>query len=485
MGYWYQDSVNSSFSHTATYTYDGVNRLTNAVATGSSTYNLTFSYTQDGSNGRYGNMSCVTNAQTVGPCTNLSFNAADNHITTSGYTYDAAGNQTKDSSNLSTHTYQWDAEGRVASVDGGSTWSFTYNALGYRVQWAYTGGADQHLFDPAGNWLGVAGSYSLVRFGSRHMLAYLSTDTVFNHVNQLAATTMGTNNSGTAVEDVLFYPWGDQWQSSASGYSWAMPYRDLKTTTDITTARFSSPNFGRWFSPDPIGVKAVKLDDPQTWNMYAYVRNNPTTLTDPNGEDWATAWQDVKAALGTAYTRLTIGVGFGGKFNAGPLSGTSEYAWKANLRVSMTERKISLTNQSQAGLTFGPAGSGGNAGLGASVENTVASYNGGTGQFGGPEPPHAELTTLSGTEHYGTDPSSNEVGLSYEGGYIPLWGAEIGLTKQGWSLLGDALQEIKDTYTLPPPPPTPAPPLPPCTATDLTNCGTPGPGLNLVTGWHN
>jgi hypothetical protein len=28
---------------------------------------------------------------------------------------------------------------------------------------------------------------------------------------------------------------------------------------------------------------AVRLDDPQTWNMYAYVRNNPTTLTDPSG----------------------------------------------------------------------------------------------------------------------------------------------------------------------------------------------------------
>jgi RHS repeat-associated protein len=47
--------------------------------------------------------------------------------------------------------------------------------------------------------------------------------------------------------------------------------------------RFCASNLGRWHSPDPIGEKAVRLDDPQTWNMYAYVRDNPTTLTDPSG----------------------------------------------------------------------------------------------------------------------------------------------------------------------------------------------------------
>ena len=58
-----------------------------------------------------------------------------------GYTYDAAGNLTKDVQQLDQHTYQWDGEGRVSTVDPGSspTWSFTYNALGHRVQWAYHG----------------------------------------------------------------------------------------------------------------------------------------------------------------------------------------------------------------------------------------------------------------------------------------------------------------------------------------------------------
>jgi hypothetical protein len=33
-------------------------------------------------------------------------------------------------------------------------------------------------------------------------------------------------------------------------------------------------------SPDPGNAGALN-DDPQSWNEYAYARNNPTNLTDP------------------------------------------------------------------------------------------------------------------------------------------------------------------------------------------------------------
>ncbi len=274
MGYWYQDSVNSSFSHTATYTYDGVNRLSTAVATGSSTYNLTFSYD------RYGNMTCQTNGQTNGPCPNWAYNPSTNQLATSGFPYDAAGNLTKDSSNPTAHTWQWDGEGRAASVDSGSTWGFTYNALGDRAQWAYTGGADQHLFDPAGTWVGNAGSYTLVPLGGRYFVVYTSSETNFDHINALGSTTMWTSHSGAELEDILFYPWGDLWKGSG-GYNFAsLPYRDLKTNTDFTAYRVYSPNLGRWLSPDPVGGDAT---NPQSLNRYPYVMNNPTTSIDPLG----------------------------------------------------------------------------------------------------------------------------------------------------------------------------------------------------------
>ncbi len=88
MGSWYLDNYTPGFSQTVTNTYDNVNRLTNATATNNNNYNLSFSYDQ------YGNMTCVINGSTNGPCPTYTFNSAYNQI--SGYTYDAAGNLTND-----------------------------------------------------------------------------------------------------------------------------------------------------------------------------------------------------------------------------------------------------------------------------------------------------------------------------------------------------------------------------------------------------
>ncbi len=49
MGHLFQDSTNPALGHTASWTYDPMNRLASSIATGSATHNLTFSYD------RYGN----------------------------------------------------------------------------------------------------------------------------------------------------------------------------------------------------------------------------------------------------------------------------------------------------------------------------------------------------------------------------------------------------------------------------------------------
>jgi RHS repeat-associated protein len=59
--------------------------------------------------------------------------------------------------------------------------------------------------------------------------------------------------------------------------------RDAESGLDYFGARYYSSSMGRMMSPDPAGVRAVKLANPQTWNWYAYVQNNPLRFTDPTG----------------------------------------------------------------------------------------------------------------------------------------------------------------------------------------------------------
>jgi len=44
-------------------------------------------------------------------------------------------------------------------------------------------------------------------------------------------------------------------------------------------------------SADPVFISADRLTDPQSLNLYAYVRNNPLSLVDPTGLDFYLACQ--------------------------------------------------------------------------------------------------------------------------------------------------------------------------------------------------
>jgi RHS repeat-associated protein len=60
--------------------------------------------------------------------------------------------------------------------------------------------------------------------------------------------------------------------------------RDAESGLDYFGARYMSSSMGRFMSPDPLVFQATMLYDPQSFNLYSYVRNNPLLLTDPTGE---------------------------------------------------------------------------------------------------------------------------------------------------------------------------------------------------------
>jgi RHS repeat-associated protein len=60
--------------------------------------------------------------------------------------------------------------------------------------------------------------------------------------------------------------------------------RDSETGLDYFGARYFSGAQGRFTSPDDF-TKDSHVADPQSWNKYAYARNNPLRYVDPNGEE--------------------------------------------------------------------------------------------------------------------------------------------------------------------------------------------------------
>jgi RHS repeat-associated protein len=118
--------------------------------------------------------------------------------------------------------------------------------------------------------------------GIRPLVVYSSADTYFHHVNNIGSRTLMTDYTGNMTQDMVFYPWGYQWLTSGGGgLEFAdLAYDDTNLNVDFTANRAMSNNLGRWHSPDPIPGDP---SNPQSWNRYGYVANNPATSIDPLG----------------------------------------------------------------------------------------------------------------------------------------------------------------------------------------------------------
>ena len=187
------------------------------------------------------------------------------------FTYDAGGNLTGDG----THTYPWDAENRLQSVDNGTTVSFVYNALGQRVEKSAGGTNTEVAYDALGNTIGFyVYPYFTQDFfmpvAGRQFVKYQDGVTYFLHGNSLGSTGLITDHTATVVQDELYYPWGHQWAvAGAVKYERfaSLQQRDPETTS--TPSRFactarcraagSAPTLWPAISPIPSPSTATRM----------------------------------------------------------------------------------------------------------------------------------------------------------------------------------------------------------------------------------
>jgi RHS repeat-associated protein len=92
--------------------------------------------------------------------------------------------------------------------------------------------------------------------------------------------------------------------------------RDQESGLDYFGARYLNSNMGRFMSPDDGSDQDPS--DPQSWNLYSYVQNNPTRNVDPDGHDCVTQTR-------TSSTSENVSVSSGGCSGAAGNGTTQTY----------------------------------------------------------------------------------------------------------------------------------------------------------------
>jgi RHS repeat-associated protein len=290
---------------TQTYTYDPLNRLRSATETPSSWYQ-TYGYTGSGNQyivpGQSDNFSASAFAATAG----TEFNA-QNQLTSAvdSAAFDSSGNGNQTA--IGPYSYTWDAEGRITtSTLSGIITAYVYDGEGQRVQkitcpagttscTASVSGAlvTTYVYDAAGD---LAAEYGAPESGRA---SDCGTPYCYLSVDHLGSTRLVTDSNGVVQRRYDFLPFGEeawagtQWggRASAMGYQptadgfnpkFTGQQRDPESLLDYYRARYYAPYQGRFVSPDP-GNAGADTTNPQTWNGYSYVGNNPLSYTDPSG----------------------------------------------------------------------------------------------------------------------------------------------------------------------------------------------------------
>jgi RHS repeat-associated protein len=90
---------------------------------------------------------------------------------------------------------------------------------------------------------------------------------------------------GSDRRNTRYYPYGEEYTATANDKDkFATYFRDSSTGLDYAMNRYYGGNLGRFLSPDPYR-SSTRMQDPQGWNPYAYVQNDPVNYSDPLGLD--------------------------------------------------------------------------------------------------------------------------------------------------------------------------------------------------------
>ena len=268
------DPFNSADAQTCNYTHDDLSRI--ASANCGTAASQTFTYDA------FGNINKSGSPYSFQP----TYASATNHMTligTSTPTYDSNGNVTNDF----LHAYAWDSNGRPVTID---TVGVTYDALGRMVEQNRSSIYTEIVYSPMGTKLALMNGTTLQRAfvpltGGTEAVYNSSGLVYYRHSDWLGSSRFASTPTRAMYYDGAYAPFGEPYaQSGTTDVSFTGMNQDVVSNLYDFPAREYGIQ-GRWPSPDPAGLMSAHLRDPQTLNRYAYVRNNPLSLTDSTGLD--------------------------------------------------------------------------------------------------------------------------------------------------------------------------------------------------------
>ena len=282
------DQLNPAENQTCGYSYDDLGRTSSATCTYQQTtvWQQTFTYDPFGNNSKTGS-SAFMPTYTSNPSTNQYY--AVSSCANGQPSYNLNGDPTNDCE----HQYTWNADNRPTTIDTSN--SYTYDALGRLVELVYTGGNTEYLYSPTGQSIalmnGQALQKAMFRLPGGGTAIYKNGTPPLNHYRHgdwLGSARLSTTPSQTLYYDVAYAPFGETYSpliGSGGNTSVAFGGQGKDTTTDLYPFLFRQYNSiqSRWVWPDPSGLGAVSMENPQSWNRYAYVGNGPLNTVDPSG----------------------------------------------------------------------------------------------------------------------------------------------------------------------------------------------------------
>jgi RHS repeat-associated protein len=196
----------------------------------------------------------------------------------------------------------YNAEGERVAKGYISTWSCDPSTNGFTAKSDYVIGPSGEQLTEMGMENGrMAWEHTNVYANGQLMATYDNDGLHFHLTDGLGTRRAQTDYAGVLEQTFSSLPFGDALTGDGQGndateHHFTGKERDSESGNDYFSARYYASSMGRFMSPDPlpwIGWQNGDEDDqkkfesyianPQNFNMYAYVNNNPLNKTDPTG----------------------------------------------------------------------------------------------------------------------------------------------------------------------------------------------------------